>query len=96
MINAKVIWIPHDKGGRKTIPLGGEYFAVAKFMEDLDWQHTAWSVVFELSLPLYEQSKRISYGTVRFLVDTAPKERLRQGQKFEIYEGARKVADVLL
>jgi hypothetical protein len=96
MIDAKITWITHEKGGRKTVPPEGRYFAVAKFQEDIDWQSTAWSVVFDLKAPVYEHSTLVSYGKVRFLADSAPQDRMIKGEKFEIYEGPKKVGDVSL
>ncbi|WP_317635642.1 hypothetical protein [Xylocopilactobacillus apicola] len=40
--------------------------------------------------------KIISFGTVNFLMDNAPSEKLSQHKTFEIYEGPKKVADVFI
>jgi hypothetical protein len=96
MIDAKIIWVPPDEGGRRTIPPAGKYYAVAKFPEDIAWEAEAWSVVFELEPAIPEEMKIVSYAKVRFLVDTAPQERMKKNEGFEIYEGPKKVADVIL
>ncbi|MDI6932690.1 hypothetical protein QMN21_14155, partial [Serratia sp. Se-PFBMAAmG] len=61
-----------------------------------EWQNNAWSVVFELEESKSENGKTFSLGTVYFLMESAPKERMVQHDKFEIYEGPKKVADVFL
>ncbi|CNC70083.1 hypothetical protein [Yersinia similis] len=96
MYPVKIEWLPLDKGGRKSVPLGGKYYAVARFPEDVIWQNNAWSVVFELDKQEVEGEIIISYGTVDFLMDTAPKERMEKNCQFEIYEGPKKVASVFL
>lgn len=96
MYPVRIEWLPPDKGGRKSIPLEGKYYSVSRFPEDEAWQSNAWSVVFELKKQKIEGEIIVSYGTVDFLMDTAPKERMEKYDRFEIYEGPKKVADVLL
>ncbi|CAM3709101.1 MULTISPECIES: hypothetical protein [Yersinia] len=96
MHNVKVEWLSFDEGGRETVPPKGKYFSVARFAEDINWQNNAWSVVFELESPIYENGKDISLGRVAFLVDSAPQERMLNHSSFDIYEGPKKVANVYL
>lgn len=96
MHNVKIEWLTFEEGGRKKIPPKGKYFSVARFPEDTNWQNNAWSVVFELESPMHKYGKSITLGTVVFLVDNAPQERMLNHSSFEIYEGPKKVADVYL
>jgi len=96
MYPVRIEWLPPDEGGRKSIPLGGKYYSVSRFPEDEAWQSNAWSVVFELKKKTVEGEIIVSYGTVGFLMDAAPKERMEKYDCFEIYEGPQKVANVFL
>ncbi|WP_456310864.1 hypothetical protein [Serratia proteamaculans] len=96
MYPVRIEWLPSDKGGRKSVPLEGKYYSVSRFPEDETWQNNAWSVVFELNKQKAEGGIIVSYGTVDFLMHTAPKERMEKHDHFEIYEGPKKVADVFL
>lgn len=96
MYSVKIEWVPVEGGGRKSIPSEGKYYSVARFPEDIDWQNNAWSVVFKLKNPGKKEGKIISFGLVDFLMDTAPKARMEKHDRFEIYEGPKKVADVFL
>ena len=76
------------------LPTSGSYSTVAKFSEDADyWPNQAWSVVLEFE-PLEISSPVLCEGTVRFLVPTAPQERLKTGCEFDLYEGFKKTASV--
>ncbi|EGT0638489.1 hypothetical protein JAF85_004833 [Citrobacter werkmanii] len=97
MHKVRVEWLSENEGGRKSAPPIGRYYSVSRFLEeDIFWQNNAWSVVFELEKPIMENGKFISEGYVQFLFDTAPQERMVKYNKFEIYEGPKKVADVFL
>ncbi|EAM2866277.1 hypothetical protein AHS81_21460 [Salmonella enterica] len=96
MYPVRIEWLSPDKGGRKSIPREGKYYSVSRFPEDEAWQSNAWSVVFELKKKKVEGQIIVSYGTVDFLMDKAPKERMEKYDRFEIYEGPKKVANVFL
>ncbi|QNQ20248.1 hypothetical protein HF650_10990 [Kosakonia sp. SMBL-WEM22] len=99
MYQVKVEWISARDGGRKAPPPAGRYFAVSRFPEDKEWQNNAWSVVFELTATLMPADKNdsfVSEGSVRFLVENAPHERMKKSSCFDIYEGPKKVAKVFL
>ncbi|EGB70176.1 hypothetical protein ERFG_04130 [Escherichia coli TW10509] len=46
--------------------------------------------------PNVTDGRIVSMGCVQFLFDTAPEQWMTKYEAFEIYEGPRKVADVLL
>ncbi|EAA3764184.1 hypothetical protein C5D22_17210 [Salmonella enterica subsp. enterica serovar Newport] len=78
------------------MPLEGKYYSLSRFPEDEVWKINAWSVVFELKKKKIEGEIIVSYGTVDFLMNTAPQERMEKYECFEIYEGLKKVANVFL
>lgn len=91
---ARITWISPEEGGRTNLPTVARYSTVAKFPEDLStWQREAWSVVIESDPPPAMQGNP-SLGSVSFLAEEAPHERLRVGRAFELYEGGRCVAKV--
>ena len=89
-VNVKVRW-----HGKKSfnLPAGKKYITVAKFSEDLDWENGAWSIVLEFKTAPKEQGNPCN-GSAHFLMPNAPWERLKIGNKFELYEGDSLVASV--
>lgn len=99
MYQVKVEWISAQNGGRKTPPPPGHYFAVSRFPEDTNWQNNAWSVAFEFEMTKQKgdgSGEYVSEGTVHFLVENAPYDRMKKNKYFDIYEGSKKVAKVFL
>ncbi|QCT21072.1 hypothetical protein FEM41_16180 [Jejubacter calystegiae] len=96
MVHVKIVWVSFQEGGRKSVPPEGRYFSVARFPDDINWQNNAWSVVFELEAPEESIDETVSYGTVKFLVDNAPTEKMAEFSSFDIYEGPKKVAQVII
>jgi hypothetical protein len=92
-VQARVTWVPAALGGRSAPPAAGRYSTVSRFDDPrADWSHVAWSVVLELHGPA--DGAGVSRADVRFLVPEAPHELLRPGARFDLYEGARRVAQV--
>lgn len=87
---AFVHWILESSGGRRAVPGEGRYSTVARFEDDETWPHVAWSVVIN-NIRSYRDG-RLTYAEVKFLVDEAPAELLRQGSRFELLEGKKRVA----
>lgn len=92
-INVSIQWTPEKLAHQ---PSSGVYSTVAKFPEDTDWPAIAWSVVME-----FHTSKNHPLGdsleaTARFLVPEAPWDRLKKGCVFELYEGFKKTATVIV
>lgn len=99
MYEVKVEWISAQDGGRETPPPVGDYFAVSRFPEDTHWQNNAWSVAFKFQLIRKKDQgndEYVSEGTVHFLVEGAPHERMEKNEYFFIYEGAKIVAKVFI
>jgi hypothetical protein len=69
---------------------------LSRFPEDgSQWPDGSWSVELRFDQPPPEQGpKDVSRGTVRFVMDEAPQDRLRKGVRFSFYGGITKVADV--
>ncbi|WP_369310286.1 hypothetical protein [Providencia rettgeri] len=94
IVTATIEWLSAQEGGRQQPPAIGPYYAVARFSIK---PAESWSVVFQLEFHLRNSdSRQISRGTVRFLVDHAPHEYLVNYHSFDIYEGPRLVARVFL
>lgn len=91
--NAKVTWLSEALGGRKTLPPVGQYITLTRFPADTIWPDGAWTVVLDFEPPAAVQGSP-SQAMVRFLVESAPVERLMSGAIFELYEGLQKVATV--
>lgn len=91
---AKVHWVPPEKGGRTVLPAGKQYATVSRFQEDAEsWLQEAWSIVLEFDEPPMNQGNP-SLARARFLVASAPVDRLKPGRAFELYEGKKRVATV--
>ncbi len=91
---ARVEWVFAEEGGRQSPPHSTRYITISRFPEDgPGWPDGAWSIVVEFDEPP-STSKSPSYGTVRFLMNTAPHERLYPGAEFTLYEGLSRVARV--
>ena len=88
----KINWVSKQEGGRASLPSGKRYITVSRFQEDLEnWRQEAWSMVLEFDIPPIKQGNS-GFARAYFLVDEAPIERLKQGCRFELYEGKKKVA----
>jgi hypothetical protein len=93
-VQATIEWKTKEEGGRSKLPLGKgipPYATLVRFLGTNEpWPpENAWSLVVE------KQSEIDPYrwvADVYFLVADAPKERLIEGAKFELYEGNRCVA----
>ena len=88
--HAMISWISPQDGGRSRPPSGPTYSTLARFEEDRRWPDESWSlwVEFEKSF----RDSRLLLAKVRFLVDEAPHCLLHEGSRFELYEGAKRVA----
>lgn len=96
MHSVRVVWLSKEDGGRKRPPMAGKYYSVSRFPEDVDWQNNAWSVVFDLEDPCQDDVGMVSLGRVGFLVKGAPEDRMTSNKLFYIYEGPKKVAEVIV
>ena len=86
-----VKWSPEKM---EHLPLSCSYITVAKFAEDADhWPAECWSVVLDFPSPEIAHAPSFE-ATARFLMPTAPWERLKTGRTFELYEGFKKTATV--
>lgn len=47
-VAVKILWVPADAGGRKTVPAHTLYYPVSRFAQDADRDGEAWSVVIAL------------------------------------------------
>lgn len=90
-VDVLVDWCPTKKA---NLPSSGIYSTVAKFAEDAElWLSEAWSVVLEFG-PMQTSSDGRFLARARFLVESAPLERLSAGRVFDLYEGFKRTATV--
>ena len=88
---ARVQWLSAAEGGRKRLPLGSTYSAVARFEHQGDtWMSEAWSLVLDLVEPPDDHLCHLA--KVRFLVEGGPAGWLAAGNSFQLMEGSRVVA----
>jgi hypothetical protein len=92
MVKVNVYWYKKTEGGRNSIPSVCEYSTIAKFKDEgVDWPKIAWSMILYFDTPPSIQGEN-SIGLAKFLTSDAPKEKLKSGTEFELYEGYKKVA----
>jgi len=91
---ALIEWIPKGQGGRTQPPLGlgNPPHATVLHFTDEPWPHTAgsWSLAVAKIESMGDEYRWLP--DVRFLVEEAPHDSLREGRAFELYEGRKCVA----
>jgi hypothetical protein len=89
---ARIRWLAPEEGGKPSPPAGPEYSTVARFESLSDrWPDEAWSVVLAIAEPA--DSGRLMLAGIRMLAsEEAPRDLLSPGSRFELFEGARRVA----
>jgi hypothetical protein len=98
-MRAEIHWKTKQEGGRLKPPAGvGQppYATVVRFKDSKEpWPPPiAWSLVVEKVSDMGDEHHWAA--EVRFLVNEAPVEELRAGREFELFEGARCVANGVL
>lgn len=84
-------WLPSDRGGRKAPPPDATgYTAPVRLESDPSGAAITWSLRIVRSVAL--RGPECILAQVRFVVDEAPHHLLREGERFELQEGARVVA----
>ena len=80
------------EGGRWPLPLGPRYSTAARFESLADlWPDEAWSLVLEFETLPNELGEHIA--KIRLLVaEGAPSNLLDPGERFDLFEGSRCVA----
>ncbi|MEQ5225459.1 hypothetical protein ABN220_07440 [Proteus cibi] len=92
-VSVKIVWLTAIEGGRQSPPpLAGFYYPTTQ----LPNEPKSWSLAIEITDTKQASEHWISEGYMRFLVEHAPHHLLDELEKFEIYEGHKKVADVLI
>jgi hypothetical protein len=90
-VRAKIYWLSPEEGGRSSLPIGLRYVTVATFADGPELPPILWSLVVEASVSFKQNEwNRV---VVSFLnPENAPHHLLKQGQRFQLYEGKRLVA----
>ena len=92
-MQAVVDWIPLEQGGRRGPPSGlgpQPYSTVMRFLDEPWPAPVAWSLVVKMVEARDGDDRWLA--DVRFLFDEAPRDSLREGREFELYEGLKCVA----
>ena len=90
-VKVHVQWAPEKMA---NLPSAGTYSTVAKFQGDTEsWPNDVWSVVLEFDSPVVACNGSCN-ATARFLMPTAPVEKLKTGCVFDLYEGFKRTAHV--
>lgn len=84
--NAKIIWLAHNKGGKKIIPIGDKYAPIVK-LKNQSFGSEYWSL-FVKNIEIISSTETLA--EVRYLSDHAP-DNLSIGVEFELFEGKRLV-----
>ena len=85
---AKINWMMHKDGGRKNLPSQGTRYCPLIQINSGEKQ-SVWSIDFVC--PNFKETNIISFT---FLVEDAPDELLESNKIYNIYEGAKKVAEL--
>ena len=88
--HAIVSWISPGKGGRQLPPTGLRYSTLVHFEDDDHWPDQVWSLMLDFQRSLHDG--RYTVATIRFLSEAAPTHLLREGNRFELLEGRKRVA----
>ncbi|HWZ59632.1 MAG TPA: hypothetical protein VNW46_11715 [Gemmatimonadaceae bacterium] len=92
-VDVHVHWLSAEEGVRTVALVKSRWPALSRFPEQHDhWPDGSWTVVVEFEpVTVGDVPTR---GTARFLMPDAPHAWLYSGQRFGLYQGLRKVADV--
>ncbi|WP_311747028.1 hypothetical protein [Proteus terrae] len=88
-VSVKIVWLTSVEGGRLSPPpLSGFYYPTTQ----LPYEPNNWNLAIEIFHTQQESKHWISEGNMQFLVEHASHHLLEELEKFEIYEGTKKVA----
>jgi hypothetical protein len=94
-VTAIVEWLGPAEGGRQAPP-GPQYVAPAKILASPEkWDTEAWSLVVQ-RLDTFEDRENRWLAKVFWLVPEAPESALTVGERFELHEGRKCVARVVV
>lgn len=90
-VNVQISWKSQEEGGNKAIPPIGLFYPVSRFEDGVFQENFPRSIV----LDIYEHipNENTSYARAWFLI--RKNEKIPQGTKFKIFDGARCIADVI-
>jgi len=93
-MRAVIKWIPKAEGGRSRLPTGDGppfYSPVVRFLDE-PWPNpdAAWSMIVRKIRSSRDPRRWVA--DIEFRVADAPRASLREGRKFELYEGPHCVA----
>lgn len=87
---ALIKWISAEEGGRKELPRQGtRYCPIIRLTEEKN--NVDWSIDFVC--PDFSESSEIEF---EFLADRAPRWLVKTGIQYGLYEGRKKVAEIVV
>lgn len=90
VVKAQITWIAHENGGKKNPPVPGTRYCPIVVFDAMDKnKNEFWSADF---ICTEVDARMNSIVDFTFLVDDAPMSYLVKGNKFELFEGNKKVA----
>lgn len=90
VVKAQITWITQENGGRNKPPLPGTQYCPIVIFDDMEQnKNEFWSADF---ICTEIDDKMNSIVDFTFLVEDAPMDYLVKGNKFELFEGNKKVA----
>jgi len=87
-VKAKICWIPMEQGGRSTPPPVGTRFCPLVIFENIEEKGT-WSADFICTEVDEQLCSIVEFG---YLVENAPIQNLKKGNRFSLFEGPHLVA----
>lgn len=89
-VRAMIRWVPASRGGRQAPPESAVgYTCPPRFEDDPGYERGAWSLRIVSAVEL--RGREVIDARVRFVVDEAPHELLKEGARFELMEGRKVV-----
>ncbi len=90
IVKAQITWITQENGGRKNPPVIGTRYCPIVVFDTMDkGKGEFWSADFICTEVNVKMNSIVDFA---FLVEDAPTEYLVNGNKFELFEGNKKVA----
>lgn len=89
---ARICWLPAEKGGRKILPEGNLYAPIVSLLPKICESENCWSLFVR---DIQEIEPRITLARISYLSSHAPNN-LSEGVVFYLFEGKRLVATGLI
>lgn len=88
--NASIVWKSFEEGGRRKIPMEGTRYCPLIHLLD-EGKHVEWSIDF--ICPNFSETNIITFC---FVAEEAPYDLLQLNGKYNLFEGSRHVATIMI